>query len=66
MHAQAKAGKPLWQYRHDFPSVRFHCASKDTLIGQAHQKTSALHAWLSLLLTPLIQDMMQEYIGSYG
>jgi hypothetical protein len=31
MHAQAKAGKPLWQYRHDFPSVRFHCAANDKI-----------------------------------
>jgi hypothetical protein len=35
-------------------------------IGKANQEASPLQPWLSLLLEPFIQDMMEEYISHHG
>ena len=66
MHAQAKAGKPLRQHRHDPPGVPFQLAADDKVIRKADQKASSLHAWPYFLLEPFIQHMVEEYIGKYG
>ena len=66
MNAQAKAGKPLRQYVHDLASVCFDCAPDDAIIGIAYEEASALPPWPHFALKPFIEDMMQEYISSYG
>src|SRR6266851_4102995 len=37
-----------------------------TVAGKPHQQAAPLQPWLSLLLAPLIQDMMEDYIGHHG
>jgi len=66
MNTQAKARKPLWEYGHTLASLCFFRAPNDNVIGKADQETVALHPWSPVALKPCIQDMMQEYIGSYG
>jgi hypothetical protein len=66
MNAQAKASEPLWQHGHAFLGVRFQLAPDDEVIRKANQEASSLHPRPYLLLEPLIQDMMEKYIGQYG
>ena len=66
MDAQAKAGKPLGEYRQDPSGVRFPLAADDKVIGETSQKASALQAGLDLLCKPRIQDMMEHDIGQHG
>jgi hypothetical protein len=66
MHAQAKAGKPLWEYAHDFLSVRFQLAADDTVIRDTGQDASSLQPGPYLALEPCIQHMMEAYLGQYG
>jgi hypothetical protein len=66
MHGQTEAGKPLRQPGHNPVSVRLQLASDDQIIGKAHQNASPPQPWLYLLLAPLIQDMMEEYISQHG
>ena len=37
-----------------------------TIIGIAYEEASALHPWPHCARKPFIEDMMQEYISSYG
>jgi hypothetical protein len=66
MHTQAKAGKPLWSYAHALPRVRFQRAADATVIRTTGQEASSLQPGLSFALEPLIQHMMEEYIGEDG
>jgi hypothetical protein len=66
MNTQAKARKPLWEYGHNLAGICFFCAPNDQSIGKADQETVAPHPWSYVALKSFIQDMMQEYIGSYG
>src|SRR5436190_3024194 len=66
MNGQTVAGKALRQHGHDPVSVRLQLASDDKIIGKANQKASPPQPWLYLLLEPLIQDMMEEYMSQHG
>jgi hypothetical protein len=46
--------------------VRFSREAEDTIIGKTRHKAPALHPGLNLLDKPFVQDMMQQYVGSYG
>ena len=66
MDGHAVAGEPRGQHRHDPVGVRFQLAADDTIIGTAEQAASALQAWLDLLLTPGLENLMEQDMGSYG
>src|SRR5438128_7875490 len=66
MNGQTVAGKPLRQHGHHPVGLRLQLASDDTIIGTAHQAAAPLQPWLSLLLEPLLQDMMEEYMSQHG
>ena len=65
MDGQTEAGKPLREHRHHPSGVRFPLAANDKIIRKTREKTSALQARLDHVLKPLIQDMMEKYIGQY-
>jgi hypothetical protein len=66
VHAPTKAGKPFRQHGHDLAGVRFPFASHDAVLRKAPQAASTLPPWLDLVREPLIQDMLEEYMGQHG
>ena len=66
MDSQAVAGKPLGQYRHDPAGIHFQCAADNKIISETDQEASAFQAWLSLVLEPYIEDLMEKDIGQHG
>src|SRR5512145_397244 len=66
MNAQPQAGKPLGEYSHEPTGVCFQFTSDDKVIGKTYQEASSLQPWPYFAFKPVIQDMMEEYIGEYG
>src|SRR5262249_61081847 len=64
--SQAVAGNPLGPYRHDPGGIHFQCAADNTIIRETAQDAAAFQAWLSLVLKPFIEDLMEKDLGPYG
>ena len=65
MNGQTIAPKPFGQHGQYLPGLRLVFAADDEVIGKTEQKALALDPWLHHVDEPVIQDMMEEYIGSH-